>query len=297
MSTCTRCGKQIPADAFETLCLTCQVMTTSPALGDTDVRGRKMKIIVTVGLLAVVGLAAGGILWKKRATDEENFRRDFPVGMTSVERERGEKDAAAWKKVRDKIVAAAKAFDATAKVTLPANAAPCPLAQKTLSSTEVNMRNTDHSRVEGGFVGIHDRERYVDRRLIANEYLVDNVIERLDTSLAAIARGRFGSAEARDSVLDVLAQDSLVIIALTTDERPAMAEDRNSFESGHRVGAAYVFDRATGDLACYGAFEAGSSDEVVGLEGYMSSNLTSALDRDFEANTDRAIAASVRSLR
>lgn len=294
-ATCIRCGKRVPDDAFETLCLTCQVVTNSQPPQEDPRRGQ-MKIVIVAGLLVVVGIGAGAIIWKKRAADREAFRDQYPVGLTSVERERGERDARAWKQVRDKLVATAQSFDTT-KIPIPERGAPCPLAQRALSATDVTSRNLDSSLLDESFSAMHDGERYVDRRFVAGENLVAQITDSLDVSIAAMERGRFASERARDGVLDFVARDSLVIVALTVDQPPMIAKERDSFMRGHRAGTAYVFDRATGDLACAGAFEASSSDEVQGLENLYGGNMHVALDRDFEANTDRAIAAAVRSVR
>lgn len=296
MNTCARCGRQIPVDVFETLCLTCQVVTTVPSISDADadVRGTKKMKIVGAIVLVTVGAIVGALVWRNRVLAAETLAREYPVALTAEQSERAERDAAAWRKVRNKLVDTMKSFGRVKKAQLPHEPAPCRLAQKTLSDYEVYTRNGDHERFAAPIAGVLDQERYVDRRLVDNEHLVDDVIARLDGAIAAGERGRFRGAEARDSVLDVLGQDSLVVVSLTADEKPTL--EAGGYVMGYRAGTAYVFDRATGDLACMGAFEAESSERVVGLQGAFRDNLADAFARDLEANTDRAIAAAVRAM-
>ena len=86
--------------------------------------------------------------------------------------------------------------------------------------------------------------------------------------LAAAARGRFRTAEARDHVIEAMG-GGFVVARLHT------------FSSGVAAGTAYAFDPATGALRCAGGFRTVGDASVI---------------RDFSAQTEREILGSLRAV-
>ncbi len=308
MVTCSRCMRDVsvevgPADASTFLCLTCQVVTggnqtpqlTPPSL---NVRRTLWPYALAIGAVAVGVTAA--YFWKQRMDAKDRLESEYPILPSPSDRLTIRSELPVWAKGKDKLVAAIKAFD-PAQVRLAASDAKCPIGQSAVSAGEVESRNWDQDVAPDSMAeviaAVRDPDGDLVRRLRVGPEVAVMAKGRLDTMIAAARRGRFRSHEGRLAIVDALDNDALIVVDFRVDTMPKIERDHGapSFIGGYRVGYAFAFDRATGALRCAGKFEAHSSQSVAVLDNPLGlGNEHESIHRDFEAQTDRAIAASLR---
>lgn len=302
---CTRCGRGVPAHAaaYEpVLCLTCMLVAgPAPALEPSAMRVKRRlwPWLVAVGITGAA-LAGGLMLWE-RSKARHRFETEFPVVATSTERTLLAREAKAWTKGKQKLVAALGTFDPSTVRVRP-DAAACPLFQNTTSASAVDAANLDQSKTPKSWAerigNVQDRERLVGLRLTHGAELVAKAEEQIDLMLGAAKRGRFRGELARERVIGMIGDDALIVFDLKSDRTPEIQTgiEGKEFVSGYLEGNAFAFDRETGELRCAGQFQAESSDEVnVLMSSYGAiGNERDAVRRDFEAQVDRAIAKGLR---
>lgn len=289
-----------PADAF--LCLTCQVVTggnqapqlTPPSL---SVRRPLWPYALAIGAVAVGVTAA--YFWKQRMDAQDRLESEFPIVPSPSDRLTIRSELPAWTQGKDKLVAALKAFD-PAQVRVAPGAAACPIGQSALSASEVEARNWDQEASPDSFAdtiaAVRDPDREVIGRLGVGPQVASAAASKLDTMIASARRGRFRTHQSLFAIVDALDNDALIVVDILSESEPKIdrVDGKRMFIGGHRAGHAYAFDRTTGALRCAGTFEAQSSDSVAVLESPLGlGNEHESVDRDFEAQTDRAIAASL----
>lgn len=157
----------------------------------------------------------------------------YPIVATAADNVVLERETERWRAGRERLLANLAAFDAPAIESMTGIGA-CPLAKATSSAASVD----DGSTIDP------DAAIATQLILLPGEELDGlDVVARteIDAMLAAAARGRFRTAEARDHVLASLS-GALVVARLHT------------FSHGVAAGTAYAFDPATGALRCSGSF-------------------------------------------
>lgn len=305
--TCSRCMRDVnvqvaPAQPESFLCLTCQVVTggnqtpqlTPPSL---NVRRPLWPYALAIGAVAVGVTAA--YFWKQRMDAQDRLESEFPVLPSPSDRLTIRTELPAWTKGRNKLVAALKTFD-PAQVRVAPGAAACPIGQSALSASEVEARNWNQDAspdsVADMIAAVRDPDADVVGRLRVGPQLASAAASKLDTMIASARRGRFRTHQSLFANVDALDNDALIVVDIRSESEPKIdrVDGKRMFIGGHRTGHAYAFDRTTGALRCAGAFEAQSSDSVAVLESPLGlGNEHESVDRDFEAQTDRAIAAAL----
>jgi hypothetical protein len=292
-----------PSDPSTFLCLTCQVVTggnQTPQLSPPSLDVRRALWPYALAAGAVVAGMTAAYFWKQHADARDRFESEYPIAPSQSERLTIRSELPVWAKGKDKLVATLKAFD-PAQVRLAASDAKCPIGQSAVSEGEIESRNLDQDVAPDSMAEVIAAVRDPDGDLVARLHvgpeLGATAKGRLDTMIAAARRGRFKSHEGRLAIVDALDNDALIVVDFRIDNAPKIDRDHGapSFMGGYRTGYAFAFDRATGALRCAGKLEAHSSQSVAVLENPLGlGNEHESIMRDFEAQTDRAIAASLR---
>jgi hypothetical protein len=281
------------------LCLTCQVMTTHiPLPSNTTVRHSIWPLVGVIGGVLVAGAIA--FMFYLRHQREERLRDQYPVEARSGDARLLDKEGAAWRKGKAKLLAALAKLDPSqldARITTE----PCTIPFDPMTQSQVDAANADRSSLAGSFgeriVSYTDPDADAGRTLAVGPDLLAKARKKLDALTTASARKRFRSAALRDMVVAAVDDPALIVFRLDVDEAPKLVPP-DGFDGGYREGVAYAFDRETGELRCAGKFTATSSKEVGVLTTIVGNgNEHEALDRDFEAQTERAIVAAMRAVR
>ncbi|HTL38716.1 MAG TPA: hypothetical protein VL326_36545 [Kofleriaceae bacterium] len=255
-------------------------------------------------LAALVGLvvagAGGGFWYYKHRAERTRFEHDFPCKLTPSERHVLEVEGGAWVKGKPRLLAALAAFDpaqADARVT----AERCTLRFDPISQGDVDAANTDRSRTDGSFgemvANLNDPDADAGRRLEVGPDLVERAREKLAAIERVRSRKRFRTIQVRDKVIQALEDPAVIIVKLDVDVSPELTS-LQTFTPGVREGHVYALDRETGELRCAGAFHAESTDNVSALASMTGyGNQAEALHRDLDAQMERAIAGSLRTVR
>ncbi|MDX2091996.1 MAG: hypothetical protein SFX73_29300 [Kofleriaceae bacterium] len=213
------------------------------ALGDTATTDSPRRRLWpwAAGTVAVALVGTFGYQAYSTRAERAELEAQYPIVATAADNVVLAREAARWSAGRDRLLANLAAFDAPAVGSMTGVGA-CPIAKATSSTSQLDEE-----------AGAIDPDAAVTTRIIllpGEELDGLDVVARpeIDAMLAAAARRRFRTAEARAHVLDAMS-GAFVVARLRT------------YAHGVAAGTAYAFDPATGALRCAGAFrtEADSS--------------------------------------